>query len=129
MVCLLTKQQVAKGMVLGAIFCLMLYDFFPVVREVIRIPKPVVVLLLLTLVFLGFYIDRSQFKTTSRSSFWWEVTLISWITGFLILFTFLGGHSSVGLSISSPALWIVFVISLFELKREYQKVKAAEGTM
>ncbi|MDW0109682.1 hypothetical protein [Sporosarcina aquimarina] len=98
------------------------YDFFPKLNEIVTIPRPVVMLLLLLIVSLGFFVTKLRKDHSAKSNFVWHVAFMSYLFGLILIFTLLGGISQVGLSLSSPALWLVIAISVVELVREYKKL-------
>ncbi|WP_039043211.1 hypothetical protein [Sporosarcina sp. ZBG7A] len=125
---MINKNWIPIGLIIIAITMLMAYDFFPKLNDLIYIPKPVVIVFLLLILFLGFNTTPLLKNDTLRSHFLWGVTTVFFLMGLIIVFSLLGGNSQVGLSLSSPALWIVLAISVFELYCEYKKMKAAQPT-
>lgn len=122
------KNWIPIGLIIIAITMLMAFDFFPNLNDLLNIPKPVVIVFLLLILFLGFYTTPLLKNSILRSNFLWGVTTVFYLIGLIIVFSLFGGNSQVGLSLSSPALWVVLAISVFELYREYKKMKAAQPT-
>ncbi len=120
------KDWILMGLILLSITALMAYDFFPQLNELFLVPKPLIIMLLLLILFSGFFVPRLQNNGSQKFKFLWQVAFTSYLLGLLIVFTLLGGASQVGISLSSPALWIVLVISLFEIYQEYKKLPPAD---
>ena len=120
------KDWILMGLILLSITELMAYDFFPQLNELLFVPKPLIIILLLLILFSGFFVTRLQNDSSQKFKFLWQVAFTSYLLALLIVFTLLGGVSQVGLSLSSPALWIVLVISLFEIYQEYKKLPPAD---
>lgn len=118
---------VPNGVILLSITFLMGYDFFPKLNGFLYIPKPIVIGLLLLVLLFGLFMTRFQDDYSSKSNFRWQVAFMSYLLFLIIVFSLFGGVSQVGISLSSPALWIVLVISVFEIIQEYKKLKTAHS--
>lgn len=51
---------------------------------------------------------------------------MSYLFVLILVFTLIGGVSQVGLSLSSPVLWLVIAISVIELIREVKNLRVEE---
>ncbi|WP_432355817.1 hypothetical protein [Sporosarcina sp. A2] len=120
------KDWILMGLILFFITVIMAYDFFPKLNNLVSIPQPVVIGLIVLSLLLGFFVTRLQKDNSPRVKFMWQVAFMSYLVGLIIVFTLLGGVSQVGISVSSPALWIVLAISVGEILHEYKKLKAAQ---
>ncbi|VDG97951.1 Uncharacterised protein [Lysinibacillus sphaericus] len=120
------KNWIMIGLLIISITMLMAYDFFPKLNDLLYIPKPVVIGVSLIILFFGFFATRLLKDDTSKSNFLWQVSFMSYLLILIIVFSLFGGISQVGLSVSSPAIWLVLTISVFELFREYKKLKASQ---
>ncbi|MCM3758068.1 hypothetical protein M3197_11395 [Sporosarcina aquimarina] len=125
---MINKNWISIGVIVISITLLMACDFFPKLNEVLSIPKPIVSVFLLLMLFVGCYTTPLLKNNTLRFNFLWGAATVIYLMGLIIVFSLLGGNSQVGLSLSSPALWIVLAISVFELYREFKKLKAAQPT-
>ncbi|WP_025783473.1 hypothetical protein [Sporosarcina sp. D27] len=125
---MISKNWLPIGLIVISVALLMAYDFFPKINDLLSIPKPIVNVFLLLILFVGFYTTPLLKDHTLRSNFLWGAATVIYLMGLIIVFTILGGNSQVGLSLTSPALWLVLAISVFELYREYKKLKAAQPT-
>ncbi|WOV82977.1 hypothetical protein PGH26_08470 [Sporosarcina jeotgali] len=120
------KDLILMALILLSITALMAYDFFPQLSELLFVPKPLIIMLLLLILFSGYFVTRLQHDGSQKFKFLWQVAFTTYLLALLIGFTLLGGVSQVGISLSSPALWIVLVISLFEIYQEYKKLPPAD---
>ncbi|MHC8516605.1 hypothetical protein [Sporosarcina sp. ITBMC105] len=120
------KELYVMIFILIPLTLLMAYDFFPKLNDFLFLPKPMLIGLLLLVVLLGFFTIHFQEVESAQSSFWWNVSLVSYLLSLIVIFTLLGGNSQVGISLSSPVLWIVVALTVFEMKKEYEKAKAHE---
>jgi hypothetical protein len=50
-----------------------------------------------------------------------------YLLSLVVVFTVLGGVSQVGISLNSPILWIVIVISIYEIYAQNKKVKVSNS--
>ena len=122
-----SKHLILMGLIVLPLTLLMVYDFFPNLNQILYIPKPVLIGLLLVILLVGFFINRIQKDDSPRSSFWWQVAITSYLLILLVVFTLFGGISQVGISLSSPVIWIILVISVFDILKEYKGLKVSES--
>lgn len=122
-----SKHLILMGSIALPLTLLMAYDFFPNFNQILYIPKPVLIGLLLVILLVGFFINRIQKDDSPRSSFWWQVAITSYLLILLVVFTLFGGISQVGISLSSLVIWILLVISVFEILKEYKGLKVSES--
>ena len=122
-----SKHLILMGLIVLPLTLLMVYDFFPNLNQILYIPKPVLIGLLLVILLVGFFINRIQKDDSSKSSFWWQVAITSYLLILLVVFTLFGGISQVGISLSSPVIWILLVISVFDILKEYKGLKVSES--
>lgn len=119
------RSWIPIGLIVLSATILIAYDFFPKLNIIVTIPRSVVMLLLLLIVTLGFLVTKLRKNHSAKSNFLWHVAFMSYLFGLILIFTLLGGTSHVGLSLSSPALWLVIAISVMELIREYKELTNA----
>lgn len=117
------KRKILSVSVLVILTLLIIYDYFPQLIYFLHIPKSVLVGLLLLTIIIGIFMNYLQKEVSSKSTLSWQVTTILYLLALISILTLLGGTSQVGISLSNPVLWIVLLISVFELVREYKKVK------
>ena len=122
-----SKHLILMGLIVLPLTLLMVYDFFPNLNQILYIPKSVLIGLLLVILLVGFFINRIQKDDSSKSSFWWQVAITSYLLILLVVFTLFGGISQVGISLSSPVIWIILVISVFNILKEYKGLKVSES--
>ncbi|MCM3709469.1 hypothetical protein [Sporosarcina luteola] len=121
------KNWILSGVILLSTTLLMAYDFFPELNGFFQLPKPLFLGLILTFLFAGFFINRFQEDSFPKSDLLWQVMLTSYLLLLIIGFTLLGGESQVGISLSNPFLWIVLLITFFDIAKQYKKMKTAHS--
>lgn len=114
------KDWMVIALILLSITFLMIYDFFPMLNDFLYIPKIIVTGFMLLILFLSFLVTRSQ---NQKSALIWQISSVSYLLVLIIVFSLFGGVSQVGISPSNPVFWIVLVISVIEIIREYKKLK------
>ncbi|MDQ0271740.1 hypothetical protein J2S17_003628 [Cytobacillus purgationiresistens] len=112
--------------VILAFTLLFLYDYFPNTLLANSIPKGVLVALILGL-FLFSLLFKKYRDTNNKEILKWEILSTIYILFLMGLFTILGGQSSSGISFDNGFLWIVLMISLFEIFSQWKKVKRIEA--
>lgn len=122
------KNWILFGGILLSITFLIANDFFPELNEVLQLPKPLFIGLILIFLFAGFFISRFQKASSPKSDLLWQVLLTSYLLLVILAFTLLGGESQVGISLSNPFLWIVLLFSFFDIAKQYKKLKTAQST-
>lgn len=122
------KTWILSGFILLSIALLLAYDFFPEVNGFIQLSKPLFIGLFLLTLFSGFFINRLQKVPSPKSDLLWQTILSSYLLLLIIAFTLLGGASQVGISLSNPVLWIVLLITFFDISKQYKKMKTAQST-
>lgn len=105
-----------------SITTLLAYDFFPNLIQIIYLPKSILVALLIISVIISIFSNRFQ-KDNSRIILIWQMVSMLYLLSLIVVFTVLGGVSQVGISLNSPILWIVIVISIYEIYAQNKKVK------
>lgn len=102
---------------------LLIYDFFPKLISYIYIPKSMLLGLILLTFLIGIFMSHFHKSDSSRITLIWQVVSLAYVFALILIFTFVGGVSQVGLSLSDPFLWIVFLISIFDIVKGYKKIK------
>lgn len=105
---------------------LLAYDFFPDLLEFFYLPKSILLALLIIIVIFSIFANRLQ-KENSRIILLWQIVSTLYLLSLIVLFTVLGGISQVGISLKSPVLWIVIVISIYEIYKQNNKVKVSNS--
>ncbi|QCR34388.1 hypothetical protein C1N55_03035 [Lysinibacillus sp. SGAir0095] len=109
-----------------AITLLFVYDFFPEVPFANAIPTGVLLILILGALLFRFVFKKHD-ATDIKKDIQWQIVLTLYILALLVLFPLLGGKSSSGISFESGALWVMILISVFEIYSKWKKVKRAEA--
>ncbi|MER2060645.1 MAG: hypothetical protein ABTA16_17640 [Niallia sp.] len=105
---------------------LLAYDFFPDLIDFIYLPKSLVVALLIIIVIFSVLSNRFQ-KDNSRLILLWQLVSMLYLFLLVVAFTVLGGISQVGISLNSPVLWVVILISIYEIYEQSKKVKVSNS--
>lgn len=122
------KARILSGFILLSITLLLAYDFFPDLNGFLQLSKPLFIGLILFFLFSGFFINRFQKAPSPKSELLWQIILTSYLLLLITAFTLLGGVSQVGISLSNPVLWIVLLITFFDIAKQYKKMKTAQST-
>jgi len=105
---------------LFVISLLLAYDFFPALNSILYIPKALLILLFIGMVLFSFFIGQGKEKSTKEIPTR-QIVFLVYTLALIIVFTAMGGTSQVGISLDSPALWIVVVISVIQIQRQWKK--------
>jgi len=105
---------------------LLAYDFFPDLIDFIYLPKSLVVALLIIIVIFSILSNRFQ-KDNSRLILLWQLVSMLYLFLLVVAFTVLGGISQVGISLNNPVLWIIILISIYEIYEQSKKVKVSNS--
>lgn len=108
---------------------LLAYDFFPKFNEMFHIPKPLFIGLILLILLGGFLENRYLKDESPKYGFLFQIALTFYLLTVLSIFTLVGGVSQVGISLSSPVVWILLIITLYDSRKEYRKLKVRESTV
>lgn len=104
---------------------LILHDYFPNNPLADVFPANVLIVLI-----VGLYLFSLAFKKHSdkenKKILAWQIFSTVYFLILLVLFTLLGGKSTTGISFDNGFLWIVLLISIFEIKSQWKKVKLSE---
>lgn len=121
------KYSIIIGLILLPATLLLVNDFFPNFSSVLNISKSLFVWLLLLLLVGGFFVLNFQKDNSKMFIFWWEVVLMLYLFSLIVSFNLLGGTSQVGLTLTNPVPWVLFVSSLFKIKKDYKELKINES--
>ncbi|MGG0644550.1 hypothetical protein ABE021_11475 [Sporosarcina gallistercoris] len=120
------KSWIPFALIMSSFTIIMAYDFFPGLNNLLSVPKQVIILLMLLIVLLGFFVTRLRKTHSPKSDLLWSAAFMSYLFVLILVFTLIGGVSQVGLSLSSPVLWLVIAISVIELIREVKNLRVEE---
>jgi phosphatidylglycerophosphatase A len=109
-------------LVLLAMTVLLAYDFFPAVNNLISISKPLLITLIIIIVLVSIFSNRTQ-KEDTKEILRYQVITLLYLFMLIVSFTILGGTSQVGITLRNPVLWIVIAISVFEIFQQKKKLK------
>ncbi|ARJ37639.1 hypothetical protein CSV71_15360 [Sporosarcina sp. P21c] len=102
---------------------LLAYDFFSNFNELFYIPKLLFIGLILLILLGGFFENRYLKNESLKYGYLFQIALTSYLLTVLIVFTLLGGVSQVGISLSSPVVWILLIITFYDIRKEYKEYK------
>ena len=77
---------------------------------------------------VGFFSRITQKDNSPETDFRWQIGMSLYVLLLIIVFTLFGGRSQVGLSLSNPIVWILFVISMIDSMKSYKKVKGTANS-
>lgn len=106
------KRQIWGIIALAALTLLLIYDFFPKLISFINIPKSILIVLILVITLIGLFMNRPQKEDVPRFNPLWQIIVLAYFIALIMIFTLIGGISQVGLSLTTPFLWIMFFISI-----------------
>ena len=109
-------------LVLLAMTVLLAYDFFPTFNNLISISKPLLITLIIIIVLVSIFSNRTQ-KEDSKEILRYQIITLLYLFMLIVSFTILGGTSQVGITLRNPVLWIVIVLSVFEIFQQKKKLK------
>ncbi|PIC81912.1 hypothetical protein [Sporosarcina sp. P1] len=102
---------------------LLAYDFFSNFNELFYIPKLLFIGLILLILLGGFFENRYLKNESLKYGYLFQIAFTSYLLTVLIVFTLLGGVSQVGISLSSPVVWILLIITFYDIRKEYKEYK------
>lgn len=105
---------------------LLAYDFFPDLIDFIYLPRALVVAVLIIIVIFSILSNRFQ-KGNSRLILLWQLVSMLYLFLLVVAFTILGGISQVGISLNNQVLWVVILISIYEIYEQSKKVKVSNS--
>lgn len=111
-------------LMLLAMTVLLAYDFFSPFNNLIIIPKPLLITLIIIIVLASIFSNRIQ-KEDSMEILRYQIITLLYLFMLVVLFTILGGSSHIGITLRNPLLWIVIAISVFEIFQQKKKLKLA----
>ena len=101
---------------------LLAYDYFPDLKKIIEIPRPVFISIFIGLVIVSLILNpKNEGGKENRNELRWDFFIILYIIAVMIIFSLLGGTSSAGVSFSNVVFWIVLGISIIKLYFQWKK--------
>lgn len=105
---------------------LFVYDYFPNIPLADAILKSILIALIVGLYLFSLLFKKYRVKN-NKEILKWKIFSTAYILFIMAFFTVLGGRSSTGMSLDNVFLWIVFLISVFEMSSQWKKVKQSEA--
>lgn len=110
----------------GILILLIIYDFFPGLNLSVYIPKPILIGLMLLTVLISIFRNGFQKDQFTQENLKRQIITVGYLFALIIILTLAGGVSQVGISLMNPFLWIVLVISIFDIGKGYKRVRASQ---
>lgn len=104
---------------------LIAYDYFPNVLQIVKVPKLVIIFLLIGLLLVSMLFER-KISVDDKDAIKWQVFITTYILFLMGLFTVLGGESAIGMSFTNGFFWLVLLISLIKILTHWKKVKVSK---
>lgn len=98
------------------------FDYFPNLSLARAIPNGIFLWLFLSLLFISFLFKRFS-DDNPREGLEWQVLSLVYLLLLLALLTILGGQSTAGIAFDSPFLWLILLISCFDIYSRWKKLK------
>lgn len=102
------------------VFALLSMDFFSDWQIWTIVPKSVLIILFIIGILFSFAPTK---KIDLEANFWLQLRVMLALVVMIIALPLFGGQSSIGLSISEPFFIIVIILSLFQLRMQWKRVK------
>lgn len=100
---------------------LLAYDYFPALNTIFYIPKLWMFFALAAILIISFFVNQ-RYEESAKQLLIRHVVVLIYSLLLLSIFTLMGGSSQAGISLDSPALWIVVVIGIFQINRQRKKM-------
>jgi hypothetical protein len=104
---------------------LFLYDYFPNIPLAGVIPENILIALIFGLYLFSLFFKRYR-DTDNIKILKWQIYSTLYILFLMGLFTVLGGKSASGISFDNGFLWVFLIISIFDMKSQWKKVKLSK---
>ncbi|MGE7837309.1 hypothetical protein ABE042_09195 [Viridibacillus arvi] len=111
--------------ILSGLTILFVMDYFSQLEIFSVIPKKHIVIFILILLVISF-LPIKQSNSNALDEFKWDAFLVGYIILTIIVMQLLGGESSSGISFNNGFVWLVLLITVWELRSKWRKVK--QGT-
>ncbi len=102
-----------------------LYDYFPNIPLADVFPARILIVLIVGL-FLFSLVFKKHSDKENKQILAWQIFSTVYLLILLGLLTLLGGKSTTGISFDNGFLWIILLISIFQIKSQWKKVKLSE---
>jgi hypothetical protein len=110
---------------LFAFTLLFVYDFFPNIPLGIAIPDGALIAMFIEL-FLFSLLFKSMRFTSNKDKLKWNIFSTTYLVFLIVLFTILGGKSSIGLSFDNGGLWGILTFLIYDIFSQWKKIKKVE---
>lgn len=102
---------------------LMIFQTFPLASS---IPKGTLILLIIVVFFISILFKR-YISHSSLEIFKWQLLSTIYLLFLMVLLTFLGGKSTVGIAFTNVFLWIALLLASSEIYSQWKKVKKSDA--
>jgi hypothetical protein len=101
------------------------YDFFPNIPFGNAIPDGALIAMFIGL-FLFSLLFKSMRFTSNIDKLKWNIFSTTYLVFLIVLFTILGGKSSIGLSFDNGGLWGILTFLIYNIFSQWKKIKKVE---
>lgn len=99
---------------------LLTYDYFNVLSEIIVISNSTFIFIFIGLIIVSLIFERKK-EVNNSKTLKWQIFIVVYIIALMVLFSLLGGESTVGISFSNPLFWIVLGIALLDILFDWKR--------
>lgn len=104
---------------------LLIYDFFPGLRNFIYIPTWLIGTLIVLILIISIWFPRFS-ENTPQESYRMQIFVVVYILSIIFLLMFLGGESVSGL-FNGFGIWVALLINIFEILKKRKDVIEGEN--
>ena len=102
------------------------FDYFPNLSLARMIPNGIFLWLFLSLFLISFLFKRFS-DDNPRKGLEWQVLSLVYLLSLLALLTILGGQSTAGIAFDHPFLWLILLMSCFDIYSRWKKLKQEQA--
>ncbi|WP_017380282.1 hypothetical protein [Paenisporosarcina sp. TG-14] len=108
-----------------SISLLLIFDYFPNLPLARTIPKGFLILLIVLFVFSILF--RRYINPSSLEIFKWMLLSTIYLLFLMVLLTFLGGKSTVGIAFTNVFLWMALLLASYDIYSQWKKAKKSDA--
>lgn len=101
---------------------LIVNDYFSNLSLARTVPDDILLWVIFGLFFISFLFRKVKYYN-HKERLKWQVLSLVYLLSLLALLTVLGGQSTAGIAFDSPFLWIILLISCFDIYSRWKKLK------
>ena len=123
-----SKMKFLQVITLIIFTLLIVNDYFPNLSLARTIPDDILLWVIFGLFFISFLFDKVK-SHNHKERLKWQVLSLIYFLLLLALLTILGGQSTAGIAFDSPFLWIILLISCFDIYFRWKKLKQKQTSL